>query len=216
MTSRLNDEHDVPTPIDLRDPRDAKAWADAADVTRPWRRELRQRIADVLRAAPSGVRRALELGPGPGLLAETILATCGVERYTMLDFSPVFLEMCRDRVGSNPATQLVLGDFKRPDWPRLVHPPFDAVVAMQAVHELRHKRHVPGLYAQVFELLRPGGVLVVCDHDPPDDTSRMTSLHSTEAEQRAALEAARFERIETNLQLQGMYVVSGRRPGGGG
>ncbi len=130
----------------------------------------------------------------------------------MLDFSPPFLDMCRERVGAHPAAQFVLGSFKHRDWPKLVEPPFDAVVAMQAVHETRHKRHVPTLYARCFDLLRPGGLLIVCDHEPPNASPRMTSLHSTETEQNAALEAAGFERIATNGKTEGMYICSGVRP----
>ena len=36
-----------------------------------------------------------------------------------------------------------LGNFKEPNWPRHVPGRFDAIISMQAVHEIRHKRHVP-------------------------------------------------------------------------
>ena len=80
---------------------------------------------------------------------------------------------------------------------------------MQAVHEARHKRHAATLYAQVLQLLRSGGRLIVCDHVPPDDSPRMTSLHATEAEQHAAFAAAGFSCITTHVVLQGLYVCSG-------
>src|SRR4029079_7285123 len=102
---------DVPSSIDLRQLHDATTWADEADRKRPWRRELRQQIAELVRAGlPDRSLRILELGPGPGLLAEVVLATCAVERYTLFDFSPPFLEMCRARLPS-PSIAYVLGDF---------------------------------------------------------------------------------------------------------
>lgn len=209
MTKTPDVSPDVPSPIDLRDPADAAAWAAAADVKRPWRAELRTRIAGLLHDALPPPLRVLELGPGPGLLAEAILDACQVERYTLFDFSPPMLEMCRQRVGDRAAVRFVLGDFTRDAWIDALEPPFDAVVAMQAVHEVRHKRHVPRLYAQIRALLRPSGMLVVCDHVPPDDSARFRGLHSTEREQHAHLATAGFADVATHTVVYGLYVCSG-------
>ncbi|MGH2898191.1 MAG: class I SAM-dependent methyltransferase, partial [bacterium] len=111
---------DVSSPIDLRDPGDAHTWALEADAKRPWRAQVRDAFAEALGAldspggSPAGspARRILELGSGPGLLAERILRTCDVERYTLFDFSPPMLDMSRARVGKHPAAAFVLGDFK--------------------------------------------------------------------------------------------------------
>ena len=154
----------------------------------------------------------LELGSGPGLLAERVLRSCAIESYTLFDFSRPMLDLSRERVGDHPATKFVLGDFKQQDWTRAVSAPFDAVVAMQAVHEIRHKRHVPGLYRQVHETLCPGGLLLVCDHVPPDQSERMIALHSTEEEQHVALRSAGFVHVKTELLLSGLYLCSGLSP----
>ena len=188
------------------------AWAKAADVTRPWRSELRIGIAEILRDLLSPPLRILELGPGPGLLAEALLATCVVDSYILFDFSQPFLDMCRDRVGKSAAAQFVLGDFTLPDWPTLLDPPFDAVVSMQSVHEVRHKRHVAALYRQVLPLLRPDGLYIVCDHMPREDDPRSVALHSTEAEQHRAMNSAGFVGVTTQVLLHGMYVCLGLRP----
>jgi SAM-dependent methyltransferase len=209
-TSVSDDAMDVPSPIDLRDPAVAHTWANEADAKRPWREQLRGAIADALAASTLPVRRVLELGSGPGLLAERILSSCALERYTLFDFSPPMLELSRARVGANPAARFVLGDFKQSDWTRAVDGSFDAVVTMQAVHELRHKRRAPALYRDVRGLVRPGGFLLVCDHTPADGSARATALNATEAEQHAAMIGAGFTEVTTLLRHQGLYLCSGR------
>jgi SAM-dependent methyltransferase len=213
MNSPLNDQdEDVPSPIDLRDPSDANEWVAASDRTRPWRVQIRNVIAELVRATSSSHRRVLELGAGPGLLAEAILRSCDLDNYTLFDFSPPMLAMSRARLADYPSTHFILGDFKLVGWTDVFGAPFDVVVAMQAVHEIRHKRHVPGLYRQILSILRPGGLLVVCDHTPPDNSSRFAPLHSTEVEQHAALASAGFADVETHLVSNGLYVCTAVRP----
>ncbi len=141
-----------------------------------------------------------------------ILRVCTLDNYTLFDFSTPMLDMSRARLAAYPSTTFVCGDFKQPEWHKGIAARFDAVVAMQAVHEIRHKRHVAGLYRQVRSLLQPGGSLIVCDHIPPNDRPQVTALHSTEAEQHAALTAAGFADVGTHLLLKGLYVCVGRRP----
>jgi ubiquinone/menaquinone biosynthesis C-methylase UbiE len=193
---------------------DANEWVASADAKRPWRAEVRAAIARVLSVRTPAPRRALELGAGPGLLAEAILRICALDDYTLFDFSQPMLDMSRRRVGHHATVSFLQGDFKRPTWTEDLRRDFDAVVAMQSIHEIRHKRHVPALYRQIHDLLRPGGVLVVCDHVPPSDESRLASLHSTEAEQHAAFAAAGFVDVTTHFVLKGLYVCSGERAAG--
>lgn len=204
-------DDDVPSGIDLRKPEDAAVWAREADARRPWRAELRAAIATLVRERPTA--RVLELGPGPGLLAQAILQTCDVGDYTLFDFSPPMLEMCRARLGERAPLRFVLGDFADPAWPSRLSPPYDIVVAMQSVHEVRHKRHVPTLHARIFGLLAAGGRLLVCDHSPDGLTSRRaTELHSTAEEQHRAMASAGFVDVGTTLELNGLYLCSARRP----
>lgn len=203
----MGSDDDVPTGIDLRDPQVAATWTAEADVKRPWRREVRRQIAALVGAARAS--DVLELGSGPGFLAEEILSACAIERYTLLDFSPPFLAMCRQRLAAHlDKLAFVEADFTRADWPdALGARRFDAVVSMQAVHELRHKRHMPALYTRAHDLLKPSGVLVVSDHTPPDATPRSTSLHATAEEQHAAMISAGFATVRTHVVVEGLYVV---------
>lgn len=202
---------DVPSPIDLREDADAHDWAAEADRKRPWRVGLREEIARLVHTTLEGPGRVLELGAGPGLLAKSVLSSCTLESYTLLDFSAPMLAMSRERLREHPNAFFVQADFKDPDWPRFVRAPFDVVVAMQSVHELRHKPHLPQLYSCILPLLRTGGVFIVCDHEPPDASARCTALFATESEQHVARTAAGFRRVHTRSTQNGLYLCAGTR-----
>ena len=112
------------------------------------------------------------------------------------------LEMARARV---PLARCELRDLRDPAWTHALGP-FDAVVTMQAVHELRHKRRAQTLYEQVHALLAPGGVFVVCDHEPAD----ARPLLMPAVEQRAVLAAAGFRDVATVMTVGTLYVITAR------
>jgi ubiquinone/menaquinone biosynthesis C-methylase UbiE len=205
-----NPDEDVPSPIDLRTEEDAHAWANAAESARPWRAGLRHRIAEIVSELPHNAR-VLELGSGPGFLAECVLDQCpNVTSYTLFDFSEPMLSMSRARLARFPAAQFIHGDFKSADWFASLQAPYSAVLAMQAVHEIRHKRHAPLLYRQVRSVLAPGGQLLVCDHIPKDSSLRWTSLHMTAQEQLDALTTAGFHDARIDQTIERMVLAVGR------
>jgi SAM-dependent methyltransferase len=211
MDSPADSDADVPSPIDFRDPKDAREWVATAEQRRPWRVRLRQAITELLCSMDLGQARILELGSGPGLLAEAILGACPVSQYTLFDLSTTMLEMSRERLAGIARVAFVRGDFKLAGWTESLQSPFDAIVAMQAVHEIRHKRHFAGLYRDVRGLLRPGGALVVCDHSP-SALGGKSPLCATVDEQQDAFRAAGFEEFRVALELEGMYICTGNRP----
>ena len=202
-------EHDVPYGNDWDSTAEAAAYGEAADRARPWRAEMRDHIAArIALLAPRA--RILELGAGPGLLANRVLERCpNVEAYTLLDFSEPMLAVSRERLARFPAASFLLASFKSGDWTRRVAGRVDCVVSMQAVHELRHKRHAPRLYAQVHQLLAAPGLFMVCDHTPFDQSPKSLALYMTEEEQRHALAAAGFADVRVERALHGLVLYSG-------
>jgi hypothetical protein len=128
-----------------------------------------------------------------------------------MDFSEPMLALSRERLAAFPAASYVLGSFKSEDWTRRAGGRFDCVVSMQAVHELRHKRHAPRLYEQVYQALVVPGLFLVCDHVPFDDSSRSVALYMTEEEQQQALENARVANVHVELALKGLILYAGER-----
>jgi SAM-dependent methyltransferase len=186
-------EEDVPYGEDFHDPVVAAAWAEAAMRKRPWRATIFEHFVAIVRAASIAQARILELGSGPGFLAEKLLAQCPtVGRYTLLDFSDAMLEQSRRRLhGYEGRTEFLRADFKSDSWPRLVRGPVDFVVSLQAVHELRHKHHAARLYEQIASLLGPSAEVLVCDHLPEGaHTPRHRVLYMATEEKLQVLRAA--------------------------
>ena len=202
---------DVPPGVDFLDAEQAHGWVAACDVEKPWRLPMRIRFAELVATLPPG-SRVLELGSGPGLLAECILDRCtNLASYTLLDFSEHMLRLSRDRLKRFPEAQFVNANFKASHWTDALSPPYTAVIAMQAVHEIRHKRHVPGLYEQLRQILSPGGIVAVCDGTPGDSPVLWRqSLCLTLEEQIDALAAAGFADAVLDTAIGSMVLIAGR------
>jgi cyclopropane fatty-acyl-phospholipid synthase-like methyltransferase len=205
-------KQDVPYGNDWDSAAEAASYGEAADQARPWRSEIRDRIAARVATLGRGAR-VLELGSGPGLLAERVLQRCpNLQTYTLLDFSEPMLALSRECLQAFPAASFVLASFKSKDWTRRVGGWFDCVVSMQAVHELRHKRHAPRLYEQIHQVLRVPGLVLVCDHTPFDDSPKSIALYMTEQEQQHALANAGFANVHVELAVNGLMLYAGEKP----
>jgi SAM-dependent methyltransferase len=206
-------EQDVPYGNDWDSATEAAAYGDAADQARPRRAEIRDHIANLI-ATLAPRARVLELGSGPGLLAHRVLQRCpDLESYTLMDFSEPMLTLSRERLAAFPAASFVLASFKSEDWTRRVGGRFDCVVSRQAVHELRHKRHAPRLYEQIYQVLSVPGLVLICDHTPFDDSAKSVALYMTEQEQQQALSHARFTNVHMKLATNSLRHYAGDRAG---
>ena len=156
---------EVPSDHDFFDPRYVQKWSESIIRYRP----ERQRLFKVFAAEAARIKKdglsVFELGCGPGFLAEALIKNCAISRYMLLDFSPHMLELSRKRLAPfKDRTDFIQRDFKKKNWAAALPTDFDLVVSLQAVHELRHASRIPKLYAQLYNLLVPGGSLLVCDH----------------------------------------------------
>jgi ubiquinone/menaquinone biosynthesis C-methylase UbiE len=208
VTNSIDHPQDIPYGNDWDNPADVALWAESADRIRPWRSQIRDFIAEQLARLQPGAR-VLELGSGPGFLAERVLERCPqLGRYTLVDFSRPMLVLSRERLARFHAASFVCASFKSAEWIECVEGPFDCVVSMQAVHELRHKRHALRLYEQVHQILAANGRVLICDHLPFDDTPKSIALYMTEEEQTSALSSAGFVQVRTSLAMNGLMVYA--------
>ena len=187
-------EEDVPSSLDLCDPRAAREWERTAQ-DRPGRAEIFRAIERDLVALSKPEFTVLDLGSGPGFLAAYLLEALPGCRLTLLDFSAPMHDLARERLGRRAAgVCFVECSFKEPNWSQGLGY-FDAVIANQAVHELRHKRHARKLHAEVKEVLKPGGTYLVSDHFCGKGGLPNDQLYMTVPEQRDALLNAGFSEV---------------------
>lgn len=90
---------EVPSPIDLRRMSDARNWEQSANLKRPWRTDFFDAFSVAIRKHPGDVHRILELGSGPGFLAEHIFLQGINADYTALDFSNAMHALAKARLG---------------------------------------------------------------------------------------------------------------------
>src|SRR5690242_20342034 len=107
-----------------------------------------------------GVGRVLDLGTGDGRLLALLRRERPYLRGVGLDVSDVMLAAARARFEGDEHIELVEHDMVNP-LPKVGR--FDAVVSSMAIHHLEHDRKRE-LYAEVFEVLEPGGVFANFEH----------------------------------------------------
>ncbi|WP_345634753.1 class I SAM-dependent methyltransferase [Rugosimonospora acidiphila] len=129
------------------------------------------RIASMLDAVDAVVGddaapRVLDLAGGTGSISLRTLARFPSARMTLVDLDPALLAIAAASLGDRAT--IVTADLRRPDWRADLAPgTYDAVLTATALHWLPANR-VADLYAEIHELLRPGGVFVNADHMPDD------------------------------------------------
>jgi len=120
----------------------------------------------VLEAHGLGVRTLLDLGCGDGIATQAMVDLFPVERAVLVDFSEPMLEAARERFrDSDVAVAVGHGDLLGSDWVDGVRREtgYDLVISRFAIHHLPHARK-QSLYAEIFDLLRPGGMFINIEH----------------------------------------------------
>lgn len=147
---------------------DWQGWLDRWDAQQqtymPEREERFGVIADVVGAVAGAEPRVLDLGCGPGSLSVRVLDRFPGASVVAVDADPVLLTLGRRALAGRSGPEWVDADLRSSAWVSAVPAgPYDAVVSTTALHWLPASR-LPSFYAEVYGVLRGGGVFVDGDH----------------------------------------------------
>ncbi len=116
--------------------------------------------AVLLNFVPRSARRVLDLGAGDGRLLALLRIDRPEAQGVALDFSPTMLEAAEARFGDDPLVDVMAHDLDEP-LPEMGT--FDVIVSSFAIHHCDDARK-QSLYAEIFDLLEPGGVFMNLEH----------------------------------------------------
>jgi SAM-dependent methyltransferase len=119
----------------------------------------------VIRAALPRVERFLDLGCGDGVLGRVLLTKYPAAQGVFLDFSQPMLDAAKSKLGDSHKHAVLMQDYGTRDWLKAVeaYAPFDAVISGYSIHHQPDGRKRE-LYAEIFDLLKPGGVFLNMEH----------------------------------------------------
>jgi len=133
--------------------------------TIPHRVDALEVLCDLL---PERVERVLDLGTGDGITLGLVLAARPDATGVGVDFGDEMLRRARDRFAGDARVEIARHDLDDPLPAALGQ--FDVVVSSFAIHHCAPARQRV-LYAEVYEILRPGGRFVNAEHvsSPTDE-----------------------------------------------
>lgn len=138
-------------------------------VPTPERLELFNIILSELksRIPPNGC--VVELGIGPGYLADHLLSVLPKIQYYGVDSSRPMLDIARQRLKPHSArVAYVQADLVKDNWWTGIPAPVNAIVSTWTLHDLGSQENVEVVYTCCAQVLQDGGVLLNGDFIKPD------------------------------------------------
>ncbi|MFI5924568.1 class I SAM-dependent methyltransferase [Micromonospora sp. NPDC051543] len=150
-----------------------ESWDRQQEAYLPDREHRFTAMLDTVDAVVDGrAPRVLDLAGGTGTISLRTLARFPDAEVTLVDLDPALLAIARASLGGRAA--IITADLGAPDWhAALPHRDYDAVLTATALHWLSADR-LGQLYAELRDVLRPGGVLINADHMPDDALPELT------------------------------------------
>src|ERR1700722_18318805 len=156
----------------------ARVWIDRWDAQQQvYLPDREERFTALIDAVAEAAGRAdpliLDLGCGPGSLAVRLLRHLPDATVIAIDNDPLLLALGRAaRAGEAGSLSFAELDLAEPGWSAMLRlgRQVDAAVSTTALHWLAPAA-LAGLYAEVGEVLRPGGLLLNGDHLKEDATA---------------------------------------------
>ncbi len=143
-------------------------WANRFAPT-PERLELFNVILSELTSRIPPNSCVVELGIGPGYLADHLLSALPSIQYYGVDFSSPMLVVARQRLMPHSARAThIQADLVKDNWWTGILTPVDAIVSTWALHDLGSQENVEVVYASWAQVLQDGGMLLNGDFIKPD------------------------------------------------
>ena len=155
---------------DFHDLRFSKGWADKFTPTKD-RMDLFETMKSYIQKEYHSSAHILELGIGPGFLANYLLEKLPAITYEGLDYSEAMIDIASKR---NKEYQDRI-EYKKSDltsltWSKDVKIRPDVIVSTWALHDLFTKENIANVYKQSFEILSKGGMLLNGDFIKPEES----------------------------------------------
>lgn len=198
----------------LRTQADVAEWTAGLQARNPERMEVMQHLVGQLKALSFPTLQVVELGPGPGLLAELLLRELPQMQYTGFDSSELLLAYAQNQLAPfGTRAGLVHADLNAEDW--LADRPADihAIISLQAMHDVGDESRINRVYGLARQLLTPGGLLLNADfvvppgQENPDQPGRRSIPRHLKL-----LRTHGFERVACTLELGQFGCVVGFAP----
>jgi tRNA (cmo5U34)-methyltransferase len=142
------------------EPGRVRYYVDNVAISVPKRDEQLGLLVDLLPWPMDAPVRVLDIGAGFGAITEQFLTRYPHSRVTYLDGSGEMMKLARERLAKyGERVSLHLGDLAYPSWNEQLSGGYDAAVSGLAIHHISDERK-RALYAEVFAMLKPGGVFL--------------------------------------------------------
>ncbi len=147
----------------------ALGWAQRFEPT-PERLRLFEMIFSELKQSVPDDGNIIELGIGPGYLADFLLQRIPGVSYRGIDFSQPMLEIARERLQQHASrVSYMQAELVDQAWEQLIAPPVHAIVSTWALHDLGNPENIANVYRRAYRALGANGILINGDFIKPDE-----------------------------------------------
>ncbi len=161
----------IQAPHEFHDDDFSREWAEKFKPTSP-RIKLFETILHQIQDAGLDKGPVLELGIGPGFLANFLLDRLPGISYQGLDFSKPMLEIAGKRTSEHKERiDFVQADLIHEAWDRKIESTPDVIVSTWALHDLFEKKNIANVYKTSFEILAEGGLFLNGDFIKPEEST---------------------------------------------